>query len=77
MTRHGGRRVRNRERKALGLVRLAVEIPALNRDRVKQIAEARSLSMAECVNEMIEADWRRRERLAAKQAEEQRANGSD
>lgn len=44
--------------------RMDVEIKASNLERVRAIAQARKLSIVECIDEMIEADWARRERMA-------------
>lgn len=55
---------RYRRRSGLQVRRLIADIHLENHDRVRAIAEASCKSMAQCVDEMIEADWRRREKRA-------------
>lgn len=63
----GGYR-RGRRHRDVELQRLIVDVRVENRKRVEAIAEARGKSLAECVDDMIEADWKRRERKAQQAA---------
>jgi hypothetical protein len=56
---------RYRRRLGIQVRRLIADIDVNNHERVRAIAEASHKSMAQCVDEMIEADWQRRLKRAA------------
>jgi len=56
----GGPQRKRRHLNGVDTTRMNVQIRDENYARIQAIADARGVSMGLCVDEMVEADWRRR-----------------
>jgi len=57
----GGPQRKRRHLNGVETTRMNVQIRDENYARIQAIADARGVSMGLCVDEMVEADWRKRE----------------
>lgn len=57
----GGPQRKRRHLNGVDTTRMNVQIRDENYARIQAIADARGVSMGLCVDEMVEADWRKRE----------------
>lgn len=59
----GGPQRKRRHLNGVETTRMNVQIRDENYARIQAIADARGVSMGMCVDEMVDADWRRREAM--------------